>query len=123
MNNFHLQSFGIGLGTGLVTLLLVAGGMHLVRGNAYSQGGNRMGQHQQDNGAGHAPNTARMAERLGISEDELKKELASGKTMQDIAKEHGVEMPMGGRNRMMGSGAMMGASGSMTRQFSSSSAQ
>lgn len=41
--------------------------------------------------------TERMAENLGMTVEELEKELESGKTMMEIAEERGVEMPFGGR--------------------------
>lgn len=44
---------------------------------------------------GRGPNQDMLAQKLGLTTDQLKSELASGKTLQQIAQEHGVQLPMG----------------------------
>ncbi len=41
---------------------------------------------------------SRMAERFGMTEADLQKEIATGKTMQQIAQEHGVQFGRGMQN-------------------------
>lgn len=53
----------------------------------------------------------RMAEQLGMTEEDLRKELASGKTLRDIAKEKGVTLEPGNRIRAA-SGSVLSSSGS-----------
>lgn len=108
MRGIHPKSFGLGVASGVVVLLLIAGGMHLLQPRRGGLGGPGGGTFQQ----GGAPNLARMAQRFGMTEDELSKEIASGKTMQQIAIEHGVDMSagFGGRGPRDGSGAMLQSS-------------
>ena len=111
MKSFDAKSFGLGLLSGFVALFVLASGYHVF--HPVQQRGYFM-----MNGGQGGMNTSRMAQRLGISEDELKQELASGKTMQQIAQEHGVTF---GRNRQnSGSGAdVRSASGSVSSVSSS----
>jgi hypothetical protein len=54
-----------------------------------------------------------MAQRLGITQDQLQQELNSGKTFQQIAQEHGVQMGAGGRGTNSGSGSIRTSSGAL----------
>jgi hypothetical protein len=104
MKNFHPLSFVLGLVSGALILLVVFSGSRMLgiggRNNSFGNG-----QWQGRNGG---PSLSRMAERLGISESDLQKELANGKTMQQIATEHGVEF---GRGMRRGSGATLPPTG------------
>jgi hypothetical protein len=70
---------------------------------------------------GQKPDQTAFAAKLGITADQLKTELASGKTIQQIAKEHGVQLPpmMGGRHGGKGQGPWSGG----TESSQASSAQ
>jgi hypothetical protein len=58
-----------------------------------------------------------MAQRLGVTEDALRQELATGKTLQQIAQEHGVQFG----DRRTGSGSFVrSGSGSFIRSGSGS---
>lgn len=93
-------SFGLGVVSGMVVLGIAVGGLHLFspRAQAGLRGGFQQGQ-------GGGMNAAFMAQRMGISEADLQKELDSGKTMQQIATEHGVTFGRGGNKPGTGSGA------------------
>ncbi len=108
MKPFHPLSFTLGLASGLIVLVIVVGSWRLA---SPSTGAPRMnGTFQQTGGiggpGGAGPNTARMAERLGITEAELQEALDSGKTMQQIAEERGRDLPV-----RTGTGGMMGRRG------------
>lgn len=121
MKNFHPLSFGLGLGSGLLILLLVFGGMRVFAGNNRARfGGPNGGNWQQFQGDNGGPNLARMAERFGMTEEELQKELDSGKTMQQIAQEHGVQF--GGRRQQWDTGSA-GTSSSADASVSSQASQ
>lgn len=117
---FNLSSFVTGLVTGVLLLSIGIGGFRMLHPPSPTF----------TRGSGNFPaggqNTSRMAARLGITEDELNKELQSGKTMQQIAQEHGVTFGGGGgfgRNRS-GTGAAassLSTSGAVTSVASSSS--
>ena len=116
MPKFHTQSFGLGFISGLVVLIIVIGGFRLVTGQRRTGFG----------GGGGGMNIARMADRMGISEDALQKELDSGKTMQQIAEEHGVQFGggrSGGGNRSSVSSTVTGSGSSSLSSLSSSSMQ
>lgn len=103
MKQFHPLSFVLGIVSGALLLLIGVGTMHALHpapANRFVGGG--------------APNTARMAQRLGISEDELQKELQSGKTMQQIAQEHGVTFGAGGGGGFRNGGSQGSGSGTQT---------
>lgn len=53
-------------------------------------------------GKGHGFGSPKFAEKLGMTEEELKAELDSGKTIEQIAEKKGVELPM--RPPFMGGG-------------------
>jgi hypothetical protein len=61
---------------------------------------------------GRGPNTASLATKLGMTETDLKAALDGGKTIQQIAQEHGVTLPArtGGKHGgwMMGNGSFSG---------------
>lgn len=99
MKQFHLFSFILGILSGILILFIFVGGKHLLWPSAQTDTITGQGTFQQGG------NTSRMAQRLGMTEDELKKELASGKTFQEIAKEKGMDLPAGRGNRQTGSGA------------------
>lgn len=108
----HFPSFGAGIAAGVVVVLVIAGGMHWAAGSVTPSPGT-VGQRQQG-GFGGGQQTARMAERLGMTQEDLQKELDSGKTMLEISAEHGIELPLGGGGRPSGSGVILRGSGSMT---------
>lgn len=114
MRNFHLTSFILGIVSGILILFLFVGGKHLLWPSTQTGTPTGRGTFQQGGGAG--ANISRMAQRLGMTEDELKKELASGKTIQDIAKEKGVTLGAG--RGQTGSGAAFPgtSSGSISSQ-------
>jgi len=120
MKNFHLLSFALGIVSGFLVLFLVIGGYRLVRPARSGIPASGPGAWQQQGGTG-APNIARMAQRFGMTEAELQKELDSGKTLQDIAKEKGVSLPVGrgsfGGNASTASGST--ASGAALQNSSS----
>lgn len=99
MKSFQPFSFTLGVASGLVVLFLYAGitNMFGCSGtdcapavtNAPSSQNFRQRQEQ-----GGMRNRAGMAERFDMTEEELQQELDNGKTMQDIAREHGMDMPV-----------------------------
>ncbi len=97
MQKPHYPSFFAGIASGFVVLLLIIGGMHLFF-PAQSRG--------------RGANLARMAQRMGITQDQLQQELNSGKTMQEIAQEHGVQF--GGGFGGGGAGRFGAGNGSST---------
>lgn len=100
MKRFHPLSFGLGLASGLIVVVIVAAGFRALHpASTFARNGTFQG------GAG---NISRMAQRMGMTQDELQKELDSGKTMQQIAQEHGVQF--GGSSRRNG-GSFGGANG------------
>lgn len=115
MKTIHPLSFIAGAVTGCLLLLIVNSAihwMHPVRTNQFMQpDGNRAFQTQDP---------AAIAERLGMSEEDLQKELSSGKTMPEIMREHG--MTQNRRNRSA-SGSTTTGSGTATQDRSSSSSQ
>jgi hypothetical protein len=130
MKTFHPLSFGLGLGSGLLVLVLIFGAMRIFGGPARGGFPRDSRNFQQMRGANGGPNVGMMAERFGMTEAELQAELDSGKTMQQIAEEHGIELPAGGRGMMQGggmmtrssaSGAIVTGTGSTTPATSSSS--
>lgn len=106
MKRFDPLSFCAGIGTGVLVLLVVFGASRALHAGSTQQ----RPAWQQNAAAGRfqggAGNTARMAERFGMTEDELQAELDAGKTVQEIAAEHGVDMPVGGRGPRGGSGSV-----------------
>jgi hypothetical protein len=117
MKTFHPLSFALGLASGVLVLIVVFGSIRLIHGgNPTFAAGTGRGNYGQQFGGGAGPNTARMAQRLGITQDELQKELDSGKTVQEIAAEHGVQF--GGRGQ--GNGGPRSGSGTTTNTSSGS---
>ena len=98
MKSIHPLSFLLGILSGFIVLILLVGGLHLL-GFGQSSGG------------ANSPNLARMAQRFGITQSELQSELSGGKTIQQIAQEHGVQF--GGRRNgsSAGTGAIRSGSG------------
>lgn len=73
---------------------------------------------------GQRPNAAVLAEKLGMTEAELKTALQSGKTIAEIATEKGVTLPVGrGEGKKPGRGWMMGRGPADKSASSASSAQ
>lgn len=114
MKTFHPLSFLFGLVCGLVVLVIFTGGWRLVHP---STGTPRASGGFQQNGGGFS--VSRMAQRLGMSETDLQKELDSGKTFQQIAQERGVALPTR-EQRQSGSGAILSASGTTVSSSASS---
>ncbi|NOS67250.1 MAG: hypothetical protein HOO67_02700 [Candidatus Peribacteraceae bacterium] len=108
MQRLHPFSFGLGLASGLVVLLLIIGGMRVMGGSS------RRGTFTGSGGM----NITRMAERFGMTEAELQAELDGGKTMQQIAQEHGVQFG-GGRGQFGSSQSAVSSSSSMNGSASS----
>lgn len=111
MKTFHPLSFVLGLVSGLLILFVAVGGLKVL----YPAGtggptGNRAAW-QQRQGRGMGPNLSRMAEQLGMTEDELRTELQNGRNLRDIAAEKGVTLQFGNRARS-GSGSVLSSSGS-----------
>ncbi len=100
--NFHLRSFVFGVASGLLILLIVVGGYRVLKPSSQTMQSST-GTSEVQSGQGGL-STSRMAQRFGITEAELQQELASGKTMQQIASEHGVTYT--GR-RQTGSGSTL----------------
>lgn len=121
MRRFHPLSFSLGLLSGLLVLVLFAGGMRLLQPAPSGFPGNRGARQQQGTGGS---NLSRMAERLGMTEQELQSALTSGKSLQDIAKERGVDLPAGGfrgANRSAGQTASGATASDGSRSPSSAS--
>lgn len=111
MKTFHPLSFVLGLASGFCILLLAVGGLRLVRGPSQTASPADRTGFQQRMGGGAGQNISAMAEQLGMTVEDLQKELQSGKNLRDLATEKGVELPFGGRMRG-GSGAVLTSSGS-----------
>jgi len=118
MKNFHPTSFILGLVSGILILFLFVGGKHLLWPS--TQTGTVTGREAFQQGGGAGANTSRMAQRLGMTEDELKKELASGKTFQEIAKEKGVTLGVGRGQTGSGTAFPGTSSGSISSQKATS---
>ncbi|MBU2213562.1 hypothetical protein KKC44_02035 [Patescibacteria group bacterium] len=107
MKRLHIPSYLIGLACGVAVLLLYFGFQKAFSPSSsegFPQQGNWQQRTQGDDTrfpvVDDAARTQRMAETLGMTVEELEKELESGKTMMEIAEERGVEMPFGGGRRM-----------------------
>lgn len=121
MKTFHPLSFVLGIVSGILVLFIAVGGLRLVRPAAEPGfAGNRGGMQQR---AGGGQNLSRIAEQLGMTETDLRKELTSGKNLRDIAAEKGVKLELGPRIPLRqgsegqgrgGSGSVMTSSGSST---------
>lgn len=104
MKPLHPLSFLLGLASGLAVLAIVTGGMRLLRADS-SAARVVSGDIRQERG----PNLARAAEQLGMTEEDVRKALADGKTLRDLAAEKGVTLSFG--NRVRGSGSLLSSSG------------
>jgi len=119
VKTFHPLSFILGIVSGILILFVAVGGLRFAR-PATQPGiaGNRGGMQQRQGGMGQ--NLSRIAEQLGMTEADLRKELTSGKNLRDIATEKGVTLQFGGRvprpgDQMRGeSGSVLSSSGSST---------
>lgn len=108
MTKIHPLSFALGLGTGVLLFVIAFSGLRLLHPAttpARTFGNQQGGQ-----------NITRTAERLGMTEAEVQKELDSGKTMRDIMAEH--DGLTAGRQQN-GSGSVMTGSGTRTTRTSS----
>ncbi len=130
MKHFQPLSFALGLLSGFLILLILVKGWDLVhpsQNNGYFRANGNNQPFGSGQGGGGGFNISRMAERLGMTEADLQKELDSGKTFQEIAQERGV--PLGGgfgrRNGGLqngtGSALPASASGQIVSTTSSSS--
>jgi len=128
MFRFHLRSYIVGVITGVVLLLLFSGVQSLRRspdqrssGAPMQEGGMMLRSGEERNvpapeGMDPAGRMERMAERLGMSMEELQQELDTGKTFSEIAEERGVDLSGGmgpgreggfrGPDMLSGSGAV-----------------
>ena len=112
MKRLHLRSYFIGLSSGLLLLIIFWGAkavFHPSQGQEMRVRGDWQGDRAQFQQNGMWPGEVdpaerlqRMAERFGLSIEELEAELDAGKSIQDIAAERGVEL----RGRRVGSGAV-----------------
>jgi len=120
MKQLHPLSFILGIVSGILILLLVAGGLRLVYPNSSAPA--RSGTQWTGQGAPQGQRLQRVADTLGMNVADLQKELDSGKTLQDIATEHGKELPAGGPGRMGGNSSVTtSASGTTVSENSSAS--
>ncbi|MFA7681400.1 MAG: hypothetical protein WCX61_00010 [Candidatus Peribacteraceae bacterium] len=100
MRRIHPRSFAVGLVSGLIVFLLVFGIRALVSSPSATQNTVDSLRFQQQGSPttptgeqmDPAQRLERMAERFGMTAEELQQELDAGKAIQDIAEEHGVEM-------------------------------
>jgi len=124
MRQFHPVSFILGVATGLAMLMLFVGAFRLL-GPSAEPGFPPMGGGNWEQRQGGSPNIGRMADRLGMTEEELRTEMESGKTVQEIARERGIEdfpAPGGMRgNRMRSEDQQQPASATASGSLSSSS--
>lgn len=90
----HGASLATGFGLGVLFLVIVFGIQSLVGTDATDAPFERGGYRQFPAGAREERMDA-MAEQFGMTRDALQQQLDDGKTMQEIAAEHGVDMPVG----------------------------
>ncbi len=119
MKNFHPVSFVLGLASGVLVIILFVGAVRMVSPARQFTGGNGgIGQ-----GANGGANLTRMAQRFGMTEEQLRTELDSGKTFQQIAAEHGVTFTgrRGNQNQggLSASGSVASSAASQTTSSSS----
>jgi len=110
MKTFHPSSFVYGLVSGAVILFLFGGVMRFLRPGTPTGPRGRTGQ-QQERRIGMGQNMQKVAEQLGMTEDELRTALQSGKNLRDLAEERGVPFPLTGQ-RHPGSGSTLPSTGS-----------
>lgn len=119
MKNFNLKSYLVGLGTGLVILVVFIFAKPYVspetqtqfprggqfdsqqRGQFQGQQGGQGGQFppegmQPQGGMMNEERLQSMAEQFGMTVEELQAEMDAGKTLPEIAEEHGVELQFPG---------------------------
>lgn len=108
MKTFHPLSFVLGIVSGFLVLFIAIGGLHFVRPAGQPNAPGNRGAQQRPGGG---QNLSRIAEQLGMTEADLRKELTSGKNLRDIAAERGVTLQFGNRGRG-GSGSVLSSSGS-----------
>lgn len=116
MKNFQWKSYVLGLVTGILLLLLIAGGMRLTAGS--STGTARTSSFQRQRGLQGGMNLSAIATKLGMTQADLESALKSGKTLRQLAEEHGVDISTLRRNA--GSGSPLGGSGAALRYGSGS---
>ena len=94
MKSFNLRSYIIGVITGIVIIFIIFGVKSLLSPSqdSFSEGGYRSeGIQFQRGGMMNEERLQSMADRLGITLEELKAEMDAGKTLPEIAEERGVE--------------------------------
>jgi len=102
MKHFHLLSFLVGLCAGFVVLFLYLG-VSQFAGSPEEPIHQGRSEWQRERGPSHrGPGPGRMAESLGMSEEELQEELSKGKTFWDIAEEKGIDIESFGRGQRSG---------------------
>lgn len=111
MKTFHPLSFFLGLVSGFLVLFGAVGGWRLAQPTPQDGFAGNRATGLQRQGGGMGQNLPAMAEQLGMTEEDLKKELQGGKTLRDIAQEKGIALPFGNRP-FSGSGAPLFSSGS-----------
>ena len=118
LNKFHPSSFVLGIVSGLVVLFLLASAMRFIRpAGPGSRTPSRTHTTGQRRPSGPSQNLSSVAEQLGMTEADLRKELQSGKNLRDIAKERGIELhfptvgPRGGSGTSLPFPAGRGGSG------------
>ncbi|HAI98810.1 TPA: hypothetical protein DCL30_04740 [Candidatus Peribacteria bacterium] len=124
MKKFQPVSFGIGVLSGALVLVLVIGGLRFFGpARPFPRTGMNGGTLQQRQGDGQGMNFSRMAQRLHMTEDELRAALGSGKTIRDISAERGIAFPDRGwgRDSETGSGAFPPAKSDQSSSHSSAS--
>jgi len=121
MKKFQPVSFGIGVLSGALVLVLVIGGLRFFGPARPFRGAPGSGTFQQRQG--ESMNLARMAQRLHMTEDELRAALGSGKTIRDISAERGIAFPDRGwgRDSETGSGAFPPVKSDQSSSHSSAS--
>ncbi|MDD4287445.1 MAG: hypothetical protein PHO20_03460 [Candidatus Peribacteraceae bacterium] len=110
MKTFHPSSFVYGLISGAIILFLFGGVMRLLSPEGPVGPRNRTDQ-QQGRRIGMGQNMKGIAEQLGMTEDELRTELKSGKNLRDLAEERGIPFPLT-RQKRPGSGSTLSTTGS-----------
>ncbi|MFH0851385.1 MAG: hypothetical protein V1876_01415 [Candidatus Peregrinibacteria bacterium] len=123
MKTFHPLSFVLGLASGFLALFLMVGGLRILRPASQTAApGNRAGFQQRQGGAMGGQNLSAMAEQLGMTQEDLQKELQAGRNLRDIATEKGVTLQFGNRIplRQGSEGQVRGGSGAVLSSSDSS---
>ncbi|MEI8230736.1 MAG: hypothetical protein WCG83_06415 [Candidatus Peregrinibacteria bacterium] len=113
MKQFSILSFCIGMLSGFLVLWIVVGGYRwmFTASTSTTTASATTGAGRRAGGGGSPANLATIAKQLNMTEADLQKELATGKTIKQIATEKGVQLTFGNRG---GSGAVRTGSGTTT---------